>query len=161
MTPERIKQERAKFEAWMTAQNPANSQIERVGNEYSRLGTQYKFEGWLARAAQSEWISVEARLPESDPELMPKDAIGTNRKYFVYPKGMEIHKPLRTPPEKNDWVYVVRDSDSEPPFVATGIYYDGSPLREWYLVNGLMHKKPEATREHANVLNTICRGATD
>ncbi len=64
MTPKRIEQEREEFEAWMAAQNPTNPQIERVGNEYSRLGTQYKFEGWLARAEQSEWISVDERLPE-------------------------------------------------------------------------------------------------
>lgn len=64
MTPEKIEQERLAFEAWMDELYPTNPQTERVGDEYSRLGTQYKWEGWQARAAQSEWISVEDRLPE-------------------------------------------------------------------------------------------------
>ena len=66
MTPERIEQERKAFEAWMAELYPTNPQTERVGDEYSRLGTQYKWEGWQARAAQSEWISVEDRLPEKE-----------------------------------------------------------------------------------------------
>ena len=66
MTPERIEQERLAFEAWMAELYPTNPQTERVGDEYSRLGTQYKWEGWQARAAQSEWISVEDRPPEKE-----------------------------------------------------------------------------------------------
>lgn len=66
MTPEKIEQERLAFEAWMAELYPTNPQTERVGDEYSRLGTQYKWEGWQARAAQSEWISVEDRLPEKE-----------------------------------------------------------------------------------------------
>ena len=65
MTPERI-EERKAFEAWMAELYPTNPQTERVGDEYSRLGTQYKWEGWQARAAQSAWISVEDRLPEKE-----------------------------------------------------------------------------------------------
>lgn len=63
MTPEKIEQERKAFEAWMVELYPTNPQTERIGDEYSRLGTQYKWEGWQAKAAQSEWISVEDRLP--------------------------------------------------------------------------------------------------
>lgn len=66
MTPERIEQERQAFEAWMVELYPTNPQTERVGDEYSRLGTQYKWEGWQAKAAQSEWISVEDRMPEKE-----------------------------------------------------------------------------------------------
>ena len=66
MTPERIEQERMAFEAWMVELYPTNPQTERVGDEYSRLGTQYKWEGWQAKAAQSEWISVEGRPPEKE-----------------------------------------------------------------------------------------------
>ena len=66
MTPERIEREREKFEAWMSELYPTNPQTERVGDEYSRLGTQYKWEGWQAKAAQSDWISVEDRLPEKE-----------------------------------------------------------------------------------------------
>ena len=64
MTPERIEQERQAFEAWMAELYPTNPQTEQVGDEYSRLGTQYKWEGWQAKAAQSAWISVEEKLPE-------------------------------------------------------------------------------------------------
>ena len=75
MTPEKIEQERLAFEAWMADLYPTNPQTERVGDEYSRLGTQYKWEGWQAKAAQSEWISVEDSLPEDDPNLMSKDIL--------------------------------------------------------------------------------------
>lgn len=69
MTPERI-EERKAFEAWMAELYPTNPQTERVGDEYSRLGTQYKWEGWQAKAAQSAWISVEERLPEIDESVL-------------------------------------------------------------------------------------------
>lgn len=64
MTPERIEQERKAFEAWMAERYPTDPKTEREGDEYSRLGTQYKWEGWQAKAAQLEWISVEDRLPD-------------------------------------------------------------------------------------------------
>ena len=70
MSPERIEQERQAFEAWMAELYPTNPQTERVGDEYSRLGTQYKWEGWQAKAAQSAWISVEERLPEIDESVL-------------------------------------------------------------------------------------------
>ncbi|OAM33543.1 hypothetical protein A7Q01_00895 [Eikenella sp. NML96-A-049] len=70
MTPERIEQERLAFEERMAELYPTNPQTERVGEEYSRLGTQYKWEGWQARAAQSEWISVEDRLPEAGENIL-------------------------------------------------------------------------------------------
>lgn len=70
MTPERIEQERKVFEEWMAELYPTNPQTERVGDEYSRLGTQYKWEGWQARATQSEWISVQDRLPEIDTTVL-------------------------------------------------------------------------------------------
>ena len=66
MSPERIEQESKAFEAWMAELYSTNPQTERVGDEYSRLGTQYKWEGWQAKAAQSAWISVEERLPEKE-----------------------------------------------------------------------------------------------
>ena len=70
MTPEKIEQERLAFEAWMAELYPTNPLTERVGDEYSRLGTQYKWEGWQARAAQSEWISVQDRLPETETTVL-------------------------------------------------------------------------------------------
>ena len=71
MTPGQIEQERATFEAWMAERYPTNPQTERVGDEYSRLGTQYKWEGWQAKAAQSEWKSVKDSLSEP-PETRGK-----------------------------------------------------------------------------------------
>ena len=70
MTPERIEQERKAFEAWMAELYPTNPQTERVGDEYSRLGTQYKWEGWQAKAAQFEWISVEDQLPDTETTVL-------------------------------------------------------------------------------------------
>lgn len=70
MTPEQIEKERVAFEAWMAELYPTNPQTGRVGDEYSRLGTQYKWEGWQAKAAQSEWISVEDKLPELNKEVL-------------------------------------------------------------------------------------------
>ena len=70
MTPEQIEKERAAFEAWMDELYPTNPQTGRVGDEYSRLGTQYKWEGWQARAEQSAWISVEDKLPELNKEVL-------------------------------------------------------------------------------------------
>ena len=94
MTPERIEQERLAFEAWMAELYPTNPQTERVGDEYSRLGTQYKWEGWQAKAAQSEWISVEDSLPEDDPKLMSKGSLGTNQRYFIYPNPLSKFSPV-------------------------------------------------------------------
>ncbi|MFC2416826.1 MAG: DUF551 domain-containing protein [Eikenella corrodens] len=94
MTPERIEQERMAFEAWMVELYPTNPQTERVGDEYSRLGTQYKWEGWQAKAAQSEWISVEDSLPEDDPNLMSKGSLGTNQRYFIYPNPLSKFSPV-------------------------------------------------------------------
>lgn len=76
MTPERIEQERLAFEAWMDELYPTNPQTERVGDEYSRLGTQYKWEGWQARAAQSEWISVEDERPETETTVLVRTERG-------------------------------------------------------------------------------------
>ena len=65
----KIEQERKAFEAQMVELYPTNPQTERIGDEYSRLGTQYKWEGWQAKAAQSEWISVEDKYPEDGQEV--------------------------------------------------------------------------------------------
>ena len=76
MTLEKIEQERLAFEAWMADLYPTNPQTERVGDEYSRLGTQYKWEGWQARAAQSEWISVKDERPETETTVLVRTERG-------------------------------------------------------------------------------------
>mgnify|MGYP001790002773 FL=1 len=58
MTPERIEKERKSFEAWMSGLCPAEPKTEREGDEYSRLGTQYKWEGWQAKDAHSDWVRI-------------------------------------------------------------------------------------------------------
>ena len=66
MTPERIEQERKAFEAWYIKYLPPDSPIlylSRDDTGYKTYRTRTLWEGWQARAAQSEWISVEDRLP--------------------------------------------------------------------------------------------------
>lgn len=93
---------------------PTNPQTERVGDEYSRLGTQYKWEGWQARAAQSEWISVKDRLPENDTYVLAVTSRGLviSDRVCDYGRGKEwvsghsdnpiTHwQPLPAPPTTN------------------------------------------------------------
>lgn len=120
MTPERIEQERLAFEAWMAELYPTNPQTERVGDEYSRLGTQYKWEGWQARATQSGWISVEDSLPKevrfyltcnADGVVRFSQFNGKNFSYWEYDEedGEDIEviyfpnywQPLPDPPTTN------------------------------------------------------------
>ena len=67
MTPERIEQERKAFEWWIS--NPAPPvpidpcQKQKDGR-YAYDHIEFAWRAWQARAAQSEWISVEDRLPE-------------------------------------------------------------------------------------------------
>lgn len=69
MIPERIEQERKAFEEWYINYLPPDSPIQYFSRDYTgyrTYRTRVLFEGWLARAAQSDWISVEDRLPEID-----------------------------------------------------------------------------------------------
>ena len=101
MTPERIEQERQAFEAWMAERYPTNPQTERVGDEYSRLGTQYKWEGWQAKAAQSEWISVEGRLPGiGEFVLVFRNWDG---KLSQCVDRLELHHDCEKPEGEQDW----------------------------------------------------------
>lgn len=67
MTPERIEQERKAFEAWIS--NPAPPvpidpcQKQKDGR-YAYDHIEFAWRAWQAKAAQSEWISVEDRLPD-------------------------------------------------------------------------------------------------
>ena len=105
MTPERIEQERQAFEAWMAERYPTNPQTERVGDEYSRLGTQYKWEGWQAKAAQSEWISVEDRLPGiGEFVLVFRNWDG---KLSQCVDRLELHHDCEKPEGEQDWYDVL------------------------------------------------------
>ena len=73
MTPERIEQERKAFEWWIS--NPAPPvpidpcQKQKDGR-YAYDHIEFAWRAWQARAAQSEWISVEDRLPEIDTTVL-------------------------------------------------------------------------------------------
>ena len=64
MTPERIEQERAKFEKNIPESGITNYKQRLRNGEYSFDHIKFAWKMWLARAAQSGWISVEDRLPE-------------------------------------------------------------------------------------------------
>ena len=93
MTPERIEQERAAFEAWHketfgylpkkykdgTFMSPSRADV---------VNPQDMFEGWLAHAAQSKWISVEEDLPDNGITVLTvteEGFISTN--YLVEARG--------------------------------------------------------------------------
>lgn len=69
MTPEQIEQERAAFEAWHKETFGYLPKKYKDGTFMSssradEVSPQDMFEGWLARAEQGGWISVEDRLPD-------------------------------------------------------------------------------------------------
>ena len=64
MTPERIEQERAKFEKNIAESGITNYKQRLKSGEYAYDHIKFAWEMWQARAAQSEWISVEDRMPE-------------------------------------------------------------------------------------------------
>lgn len=71
MTPERIEQERKAFEAWYSrAYLPAAAHgrtfSKYQADTYCLQHVHDAWQTWQARAAQSEWISVEDRMPEKE-----------------------------------------------------------------------------------------------
>lgn len=69
MTPERIEQERKAFEEWYVSTYLPTPMHGRTFNKYPSgvyclQHAQDAWQAWQARAAQSEWISVEERLPK-------------------------------------------------------------------------------------------------
>ena len=73
MTSERIEREREAFEEWIS--NPAPPvpidpcQKQKDGR-YAYDHIEFAWRAWQARAAQSEWISVKDRLPESSKRYL-------------------------------------------------------------------------------------------
>ena len=70
MTPERIEQERAKFEKNIPESGITNYKQRLRSGEYAYDHIEFAWEMWQARAAQSEWISVEERLPETETSVL-------------------------------------------------------------------------------------------
>ena len=66
MTPERIEHDRAKFEK----NHPESGYKQRLkSGEYAYDHIKFAWGMWQARAAQSEWISVEDEYPEDGQEV--------------------------------------------------------------------------------------------
>ena len=70
MTPERIEQERAKFEKNIPESGITNYKQRLRNGEYSFDHIKFAWKMWLARAAQSEWISVKDRLPDAETAVL-------------------------------------------------------------------------------------------
>ena len=70
MTPERIEQERAKFEKNIPESGIANYKQRLKSGEYAYDHIKFAWEMWQARAAQSEWMSVKDRLPETENSVL-------------------------------------------------------------------------------------------
>ena len=70
MTPERIEQERAKFEKNIPESGIANYKQRLKSGEYAYDHIKFAWEMWQARAAQSEWMSVKDRLPETETSVL-------------------------------------------------------------------------------------------
>ena len=69
MTPERIEQERKAFEEWYASTYLPTPMHGRTFNKYPTgvyclQHVQDAWQAWQASATQSEWISVEDRLPD-------------------------------------------------------------------------------------------------
>lgn len=64
MTPERIEQERAKFEKNIHESGITSYKQRLKSGEYAYEHIEFAWEMWQARAAQSEWISAKDKLPE-------------------------------------------------------------------------------------------------
>ncbi|WP_455038764.1 DUF551 domain-containing protein [Kingella denitrificans] len=79
MTPERIEQERAKFEKNIPKSGITSYKQRLKSGEYAYDHIKFAWEMWQARAAQSEWISVEERLPEEKRHYLTCHAGGVAR----------------------------------------------------------------------------------
>ena len=119
MTPERIEREREKFEAWYSRAYLPTAAHGRTFSKY-QAGT-YRlqhvhdaWQAWQARAAQSEWISVEDRLPEINTYVLAATSRGLviSDRVCDYGRGKEwvsghsdnpiTHwQPLPAPPTTN------------------------------------------------------------
>ena len=79
MPPERIEQERAKFEKNIPESGITNYKQRLKSGEYAYDHIKFAWKMWQARATQSEWISVEERLPEEKRNYLTCHAGGVAR----------------------------------------------------------------------------------
>ena len=101
MTPERIEQERAKFEKNIPESGITNYKQRLKSGEYAYDHIKFAWEMWQARAAQSEWISVEDRMPEIDEFVLVLRAWDGKLSQCV--DKLELHHDCEEPEGKQDW----------------------------------------------------------
>lgn len=104
MTPKRIEQERKAFEWWVS--NPAppvpidRCQKQKDGR-YAYDHIEFAWRAWQASAAQSEWISVEDRLPGiGEFVLVFRNWDG---KLSQCVDRLELHHDCEKPEGEQDW----------------------------------------------------------
>ena len=95
MTPEQIEQERAEFEAWAKSAfihiNLTLVTKKDGTSEYAGKAARHMFEGWLARAEQTGWISVEEDLPDYGITVLTATEEGfVSTDYLVEERGAEF-----------------------------------------------------------------------
>ena len=114
MTPERIEQERRAFETHFSGLKEIGSLRRKENGHYVYDHIQLAWLAWRARAAQSEWISVEDRLPEINTYVLAATSRGLviSDRVCDYGRGKEwvsghsdnpiTHwQPLPAPPTTN------------------------------------------------------------
>ena len=101
MTPERIEQERAKFEKNIHESGITSYKQRLKSGEYAYEHIEFAWEIWQARAAQSEWISVEERMPEIDEFVLVLRAWDGKLSQCV--DKLELHHDCEEPEGKQDW----------------------------------------------------------
>ena len=101
MTPERIEQERAKFEKNIPESGIANYKQRLKSGEYAYDHIKFAWEMWQARAAQSEWISVEDRLPGMDEFVLVFR--NWDGKLSQCVDRLELHHDCEKPEGEQDW----------------------------------------------------------
>ena len=101
MTPERIEQERVKFEKNIHESGITSYKQRLKSGEYAYEHIEFAWEIWQARAAQSEWISVEERMPEIDEFVLVLRAWDGKLSQCV--DKLELHHDCEEPEGKQDW----------------------------------------------------------
>lgn len=106
MTPEKIEQERKAFEEWYASTYLPTPMHGRTFNKYPTgvyclQHVQDAWQAWQARAAQSEWISVEDRMPEIDEFVLVLRAWDGKLSQCV--DKLELHHDCEEPEGKQDW----------------------------------------------------------
>jgi len=101
MTPEKIEQERTKFEKNIPESGITNYKQRLKSGEYAYDHIKFAWGMWQARAAQSEWISVEDRLPGMDEFVLVFR--NWDGKLSQCVDRLELHHDCEKPEGEQDW----------------------------------------------------------